>query len=85
LPAQVTARSIPTGGSTSAFIYASIPLSGEETDPGPGFAWGINALAEGNETKDIVLREGEGLRVTKSSGAVTTSGNYSVLAVVTTE
>jgi hypothetical protein len=83
LPAQVTSRSLPTGGSNSVYSYMTLPLSGEETDVGARAAWGINVLAEGNETKDITLREGEGMRVTKTSGVVTTSGTWSVLAVVT--
>lgn len=84
LPASVTARSIPTGGATSAFTWAGLDLTGEETDVGSRAAWGINCLAEGNETKDITLNEGEGIKVTKTVGAVTTSGSWRVLAVVTT-
>src|SRR5687768_15069063 len=83
MPAQVTSRGNATGGNTSAGILCTIPMSGEETDVGARGAWGINLLAEGNETKDVTLREGEGLAVLKSAGVVTTSGTWSVLAIVT--
>jgi hypothetical protein len=84
LHANVTARSLPTGGGTSVGPFCTLQLSGEETDVGSRAAWGINVLAEGNETKDFTLREGEGIRVTKTSGVVTTSGSFSALIIATT-
>lgn len=83
LPAQVTARGNATGGNTAAGVLCSIPMSGEETDIGGRGSMFFNMLAEGNETKDVTLREGEGLAVLKSAGVVTTSGTWSVLAVIT--
>lgn len=84
LPAQVTARGNATGGGTSAGVLCTVPMSGEETDIGGRGAMFFNILAEGNETKDITLYEGEGLAVIKTAGTVTTSGTWSVCAVVTT-
>ncbi len=84
LPAQVTSRGNGTGGNTSAGLLALLGMSGEETDIGGRGAMFFNVLAEGNETKDVTLREGEGLSVCKTAGVVTTSGTWSVLAVVTT-
>jgi len=82
-PAQVTARGNPTGGNTSAGLLTSFGMSGAETDIGGRAAMYFNMLAEGNETKDVTLREGEGLSVCKTAGTATTSGTWSVLSVVT--
>lgn len=84
LPAQVTARGNGTGGNTSAGTLCTLGMSGEETDIGGRGSMFYNLLAEGNETKDVTLRAGEGLAVVKTAGVVTTSGSWSVLAVITT-
>lgn len=83
LPAQVTSRGNGTGGNTSAGLLCSVGMSGEETDIGGRASMYYNMLAEGNETKDVTLREGEGLSVCKTAGVVTTSGTWSVLSVLT--
>lgn len=85
LPAQVTARSNSTAGATGAGQLARLGmLIGEETDIVSRWSWATNILAEGNETKDVTLRAGEGLKVVKTTGAAATSGTWSILAVVTT-
>lgn len=85
ISASVTSRSLPTGGATSSVTWCRLELSGEETDIGSRPAWGINVLAEGNETRDVTLNPGEGIKVTKTVGVVTTSGTWSVLAIVTVQ
>lgn len=86
IPAQVTARSIPTGGAASVFSWMNpLGMSGEETDIGGRGAMFFNVMAEGNETKDVVLREGEGIKVVKTTTAATTGGNWSGLLVATVE
>lgn len=80
LPSQFTVRHLATGGATSAGVLCMIPLTAEETSVVGVDSWSTNALAEGNETKDINLNPGEGLSVVHTSN--TTVGTYSVLAVV---
>jgi hypothetical protein len=84
LPAQVTARGIPTGGATVVHNWCTIPLSSEETDIGSRPAWMTNALPEGNETQDVTLREGEGIKVTQTAATSSSAGTWSVFCVVTT-
>ena len=86
LPAGVTARAVPTGGATNNFVYTTVgTLFGEETDIPSRAAWGINALAEGNELKELTLNEGEGFAVKKTVGAVTTSGTWQLLVVMSVQ
>ena len=86
LPAQVTARTTPTGGATTAWTWTTVgTLFGEETDIPSRAAWGINALIEGNELKEVTLNEGEGFAVKKTVGAVNTSGTWQLLLVLSVQ
>jgi hypothetical protein len=82
LPAQLTARSASTGGATSAAVMCFVPLTAEETSTVGATSWAINAMPEGNETKDMNLNPGEGLSVVHTSN--TTVGTYSVFVVLST-
>lgn len=81
LHANVTARHASTGGATQTFTFFTVPLTAEETQPGSAFSWAFNICAEGNETKDIYCREGEGISVTVPAQTAS-SGTYSMLAVI---
>lgn len=81
LSANITARHAATGGATTSFTWMTVPLTAEETQPGSAFSWAYNICAEGNETKDIHCREGEGISVTLAAQTAS-SGTYSMLAVI---
>ena len=83
LPAQVTARHLPTGGAAQAFTWFTVPLTAEETQAGSQMIWAFNLCAEGNETRDLHCREGEGISVTLAAQTAS-SGTYSLLAVIST-
>lgn len=62
IPAQVTARAVPTGGATIAAIYFANYIQTEETSPSNAAIQGmINLLPEQREIQILTLREGQGL------------------------
>jgi hypothetical protein len=65
LPSQVTARSKPTGGATTDFIWTYLNTSSEESQTYAGMASILNHLgfAASPDTQTLVLREGEGIKV----------------------
>ena len=84
VPAQVTARSVPTGGATTAGAVFSSPfLSSEETQAGTHFNWAFNYIPEGENIQRPTAREGEGLKLTQITNS--TAGSWSVCAVITLE
>jgi hypothetical protein len=79
LPAQITARHAPTGGATKDFTWFSMGLDPEETRPAMGIMPMINWLPEHEAIQDIVLREGQGIRVIQiTSNTAATMGSYLV-------
>lgn len=84
LPAQVTARTKPSGATTQATLFF-INGSSEETSPYAGLASQLIHLPRdaNGDTQAIVLRSGRGLKIdqTTSSGI----GNVNVVLVVTVE
>lgn len=83
LPAQIAAQSQFTAGGADTFVYFEIPLNPEETLPAVGLMPYYNLMpTDGDYTSDVVLREGEGLKVTNVTGL---SYVYSVLAVISVE
>lgn len=85
LPAQVTARSKPTGGATSSYTMFNVNSSSEETTPYAGMASILNHLRSIHETlmQPVVLREGEGLRVTQTTSS--NIGSTNIQAAFTVE
>lgn len=81
IPAQITCRHAPTGGATTVYTYFGFAVDTEETRPGTSIAAMINWLPEGDDIGDIVLREGEGIKVTQVTSS--TVGVMGCLLVVT--
>jgi hypothetical protein len=77
LPAQVTARSKPTGGATTDFIWTYVSSSSEETTPYAGMASILNHLsfASSPDTAVWSLREGEGLKIDQTTNSAVGSTN----------
>jgi hypothetical protein len=83
IPAQVTCRHAATGGATTSFTYFGFAVDTEETRPGTSIAPMINWMPEGEDVQEIVLREGEGLKVVQTTSS--TVGVMACLLVVTME
>ena len=84
LPAQVTARALPTGGATIAAFYWAQFFAGEETATSMAFMGSFqNMLPVGLNIQELTLREGEGLLI--KQGPVAATGNVSFLTVFTLE
>lgn len=83
IPAQITCRHAPAGGATSVYTYFGFAVDTEETRPGTAIAPMINWLPEGDDIGDIVLREGEGIKVTQvTSSAVGVMGCLLVVSII---
>lgn len=77
LPAGVSARSKPTGGATTDFVWTYIVSSSEETTPYAGMASILNHLtfAASPDVQSMTLNPGEGIKIdqTLSSAVGTTN------------
>lgn len=84
LPAQITARHLPTGGATiSEWLLASYTL-GEETATSMAYLSQYqNILAQGMFLQKLVLREGQGILL--KQGAIAATGNVAILVAFTLE
>ena len=83
LPSQITARSSPTGGATSAGLLFYIATNPEETLAAASVHAGINWMPEGDSITPIVLNEGQGISVNQITSS--TVGVWTALLVVTVE
>lgn len=76
LPGQVTARTKPTGGATTAATLLYVNGSSEETSPYAGLASQINHVPQiVHKSECIVLNEGEGLKVDQTTNSAVGSTN----------
>ena len=84
LPAQITARAVPTGGATiSAFLWSQF-YAGEEAATSMAYIGSFqNMFPVGLNIQEYVLREGQGLLI--KQGPVAATGNVSFLVVFTLE
>lgn len=84
LPAQVTARSKPTGGATSSYTLVSPNSSSEETIPYASMASTLNHLgvALDDSLQQITLNVGEGIRVTQTTNSNVGSTNTIIVFTV---
>ena len=82
LPAQITARAVPTGGATIAALYWAQHIWTEETNP-PATAISAftNLIPVGVMNQRITLREGQGLLY--KQGTVAGAGNLQFLTLFT--
>jgi hypothetical protein len=87
LPAQITARTKPTGGATTSATLQLINGSSEETTPYASMASVLNHVPMGGTLSPgevgWVLREGEGLKVDQTTNSAV--GNVNVQIVFTLE
>lgn len=78
LPAQITARVVPTGGATIAGVWWNNYLFTEETNVSSQVSQFFNLVpAMNSELQSLTLREGQGLRV--NQGAVASVGSLGFL------
>lgn len=84
LPAQVTARSKPTGGATTSITWYGINSSSEETLPYGSLASILNHVKcwDRLDTQDIVLNEGQGLKVDQTTNSAVGSTNIVIVFTV---
>lgn len=84
LPAQITARALPTGGATIAAFYWSQFVPGEETATSMAYISSFqNILPVSSRLQDVTLREGQGILY--KQGPVAATGNVSFLTAFTVE
>ena len=82
LPAQVTARALPTGGATIAAFYWSQWVPGEEAATSQAYMTAFqNLIPIGAMTQRITLNEGQGLLI--KQGTVAATGNVAFLTLFT--
>ncbi len=87
LPAQITARTKPTGGATTSATLQLINGSSEETSPYAGLASVLNHVPLGGMLSPAevgwVLREGQGLKIDQTTNSAV--GNVNIQIVFTLE
>ena len=82
LPAQITARALPTGGATIAAFWWSQWVAGEEAATSQAYMTSFqNLLPNTAMGQRLTLREGQGLLY--KQGAVASVGNLAFLTVFT--
>ena len=82
LPAQITARALPTGGATISAFFWSQFVPGEEAATSQAYMTAFqNLLPHTIAGQRITLREGQGLLI--KQGAVAATGNLAFLTVFT--
>jgi hypothetical protein len=81
LPAQVTARTKPTGGATTSATLIYVNGSSEETNPYAAMASQLNHIAGAKQdgVEPLVLREGQGLKIDQTTSS--SVGNVNVVVV----
>ena len=87
LPAQITARGLPTGGATAAVHWFSTFLSGIHSatarDPAFELMSGINLIPQLPWGNPFVIREGQGFKVRQVTATASTGVAFGWLAVFT--
>jgi hypothetical protein len=81
LPAQITARALPTGGATAAHYFFPIHLQSEETNPSTTLVQGINIYPELPFDQAYELQEGQGFKVRGITATASTGTNFGWLLV----
>lgn len=84
LPAQITARTKPTGGATTATTLLYLNGSSEETSPYAAMASQLNHIpCAGHYTQPLILRADEGLKLDQTTNS--SVGNVNIVFVFTVE
>jgi hypothetical protein len=76
LPAQVTARALPTGGATAAKFLFDIWLPTEETNAATYMLQMFNWLPASEPIKEPILAEGEGVKLRQITATASTGTNF---------
>jgi hypothetical protein len=76
LPAQITARTLPTGGATAAAFLFNIPLLTEETNAAPYLTQGINWFPQLPYNPPFELQENQGFKVRQITATASTGCNF---------
>jgi hypothetical protein len=84
LPAQVTARAIPTATPTLGHLLWKAWIPTEETNAAAGLSQFMNLVPQGPMRQPLVLREGQGLYVQEDATA-TPVGSFAFLVQFTVE
>lgn len=86
LPAQITARTKPTGGATGSTVTFFVNGSSEETTPYAGLASQLNHIPQMQELpamRGLKIRENEGLKLDQTTSS--NIGNVNIVFVFTVE
>jgi hypothetical protein len=76
LPAQITSRSLPTGGATAAQFLFSVWLITEETNPATTLVQGINMVPVFPFEQPVELQESQGLKIRQITATASTGVNF---------
>lgn len=76
LPAQITARALPTGGATAACFLMPFQLQSEETNASTTLVQGINVLPQLNFDQAYELQENQGFKVRQITATASTGTNF---------
>jgi len=87
VPAQVTARSKPTGGATISTVITYPNTSSEETTPYAGMASQLNHLAflgngAAGPLQPLILAEGQGIKIDQTTSSAVGSTNIVVVCAI---
>jgi hypothetical protein len=83
LPAQVTSRSLPTGGATASKFLFDIWLLSEETNSATYQLQGTNFIPLAQEMKEIIIPVGQGIKIRQITATASTGTNFGWLIVFT--
>ncbi len=87
IPAQVTARTKPTGGATTSITWALVNGSSEETSPYAAMASQLNHIPLSNQLGPgqncLMLNEGQGIKIDQTTNSAV--GNVNIMLVFTLE
>lgn len=76
LPAQITARGIPTGGATASRFLFDVWIVAEETLSSTVEIQGVNWLPTGRAVKEIVIPESQGIKLRQITATASTGFNF---------
>lgn len=76
LPAQITARTLPTAGATASAFLFNIPLLTEETNAAPYLTQGINWFPQLPYNPAWELQENQGVKVRQITATASTGCNF---------
>lgn len=76
LPAQITARSLPTGGATAACFMFPFQFQSEETNPSTTLVQGINCFPQLPYDQAYELQENQGFKVRQITATASTGTNF---------